>query len=217
MNFVVLLDEPLSGLDAQLHAALRVEIAGLLRSVGATGINVTHDQFDAMAMADRVAVVSEGKVEQLGTPDDLYDRPASLFVAQFVGIPPMNTVEVADDGTSPFGCHRFQLDGRVYIGVRPENLHFVGAATSDEDWTVDGVVALIEPNGADRVVHVEVGNQPERQVFAVRCRVSEQPALNASVRLAVDPANVHVFSGAGGRHSGTASELGLIYFAATAT
>jgi multiple sugar transport system ATP-binding protein len=90
---VVLLDEPMSGLDAQLHISLRAEIHELISQEGATGVTVTHDQQDAMSMADRIAVMNHGKIVQLGSPDELYDAPASTFVAGFIGAPPMNLLE----------------------------------------------------------------------------------------------------------------------------
>ncbi|MCM3920452.1 ABC transporter ATP-binding protein [Frankia sp. AiPs1] len=204
---IVLLDEPLSGLDAQLHAALRVEIAELLRSVHATGVNVTHDQVDAMAMADRVAIVNHGKVEQLGTPDELYAVPATVFVASFVGSPPMNLAPVGEDGSSVFGARRLRVDGPVILGVRPERLRFT-AGDVDLDWHARGRVALIEPNGADRVVHVELDTPGPRRTFAVRCRSGEQPPLHAAVDLSCSPDDVHVFAGEQGRRRGTVAELG---------
>jgi multiple sugar transport system ATP-binding protein len=198
---VVLLDEPLSGLDAQLHAVLRVEIAGLLRSVGATGVNVTHDQTDAMAMADRVAVFRDGQVEQVGTPDQLYAEPATAFVASFLGSPPMNLV---DADASPFGEHRLRVPHPVHLGVRPERLRFGDTGP----WVASGLTALIEPNGADRVVHLEMDvTGPRRTTFAVRCRAGEQPALGSRVHLSCEPADMHVFAGSDGPRLGTAQEL----------
>ncbi|CAJ59627.1 MULTISPECIES: ABC transporter ATP-binding protein [Frankia] len=121
---VILLDEPMSGLDAQLRVELRVEIVGLLRSLGTTALFVTHDQAEAMAVGDRVAVLGEGRLQQIGTPDEIYDRPATRFVAAFVGSPPMNVW----DGHWHDG--RLRADGfdvpapagAAAFGVRPEHL-----------------------------------------------------------------------------------------------
>nr|WP_232292140.1 ABC transporter ATP-binding protein [Frankia sp. QA3] len=121
---VVLLDEPMSGLDAQLRVELRVEIVGLLRSLGTTALFVTHDQAEAMAVGDRVAVLGGGRLQQIGTPDEIYDRPATRFVAAFVGSPPMNIW----DGHWHDGRLRgegFDVPapaGAAAFGVRPEHL-----------------------------------------------------------------------------------------------
>ncbi len=119
---IVLLDEPLSGLDAQLHATLRLEIASMLRAVGATGINVTHDQMDAMAMADRIAVIHHGRIEQIGTPDELYATPQTLFVASFIGSPPMSLLEVDEAGASSFDDLPLRSARPITLGVRAEDL-----------------------------------------------------------------------------------------------
>lgn len=154
---IVLLDEPLSGLDAQLHAQLRVEIAGLLQSVGATGVNVTHDQADAMAMASRIAVINKGRIEQYGTPDELYRRPETLFVAGFVGTPPMNLFSVdPDEHSTAFGPLRLGDEQDLTIGVRPERFHLSTESTAPADgWSLSGRVVLVEPTGRERVVHVQ--------------------------------------------------------------
>jgi multiple sugar transport system ATP-binding protein len=126
---VVLLDEPMSGLDAKLRVELRVEIVALLRRLGTTALFVTHDQAEAMAVGDRVAVLCAGRLEQVGTPDEIYDRPATRFVATFVGSPPMNVC----DGTWSAGFLRgdgFALaapEDATAFGVRPEHLRVVPA------------------------------------------------------------------------------------------
>jgi multiple sugar transport system ATP-binding protein len=127
---VVLLDEPMSGLDAQLRLALRVEIVRLLRRLGSTALFVTHDQSEATAIGDRVAVLADGRIEQVGAPDEIYDRPATRFVASFVGSPPMNIC----DGTYADGTLRgpgFAVaapGGAVAVGVRPEQLEMTTPA-----------------------------------------------------------------------------------------
>jgi multiple sugar transport system ATP-binding protein len=208
---IVLLDEPLSGLDAQLHAVLRLEIASLLRSIGATGINVTHDQLDAMAMADRIAVINHGRLEQVGTPDELYAAPASLFVAGFIGTPPMNLLEVGDlDGHSDFGDVRGSgtgsasaSGGPLTVGVRPEHLSLDLRAG---DWTVTGTVALIEPTGQDRVVQLVT---PEGATVAFRAPLDRTPALGARVEVGCAAADVHVYSRSTGLRVGDAESSGL--------
>ncbi len=173
---VVLLDEPMSGLDAQLRVELRVEIVALLRGLGSTALFVTHDQAEAMAVGDRVAVLNRGRLEQIGTPDEIYDRPATRFVATFVGGPPMNVC----DGTWVDATLRgrgFVVPapaGAVAVGVRPEHLHLAGpgeagdragSATGREDaFRIGGEVVVVERLGADRSVYVRT----EAGMLAVR-------------------------------------------------
>lgn len=199
---IVLLDEPLSGLDAQLHAALRLEIASLLRGGGATGINVTHDQLDAMAMSDRIAVINKGRLEQVGTPDELYAAPETLFVAGFIGSPPMNLVPVAADGTSAFG----RIAGHtlpVTIGVRPEHM---ALRHGTDAWTVSGTVALIEPTGQDRVVQILLDDGTP---LAFRCPIGDTPSLGRMVMAGAPAEAVHVYDTASGTRLGDVHTLGI--------
>lgn len=209
---IVLLDEPLSGLDAQLHAVLRLEIASLLRSIGATGINVTHDQLDAMAMADRIAVINHGRLEQVGTPDELYAAPASLFVASFIGSPPMNLLRLRDD-RAVFGAVRSGSSGasgadeEITLGVRPEHLSLrAGAGGSLGAWTLTGTVALVEPTGKDRVIQILTD---DGSTVAFRAELHESPALGARVRVGCEASDVHVYDTESGLRLGSAEALGL--------
>lgn len=136
-----LFDEPLSNLDAALRVNMRMEIAGLHRQLGATMIYVTHDQIEAMTLADRIVVLNAGRVEQVGTPLELYRQPATLFVAGFIGSPRMNLL-----GGAEAAKH-----GAVTLGVRPEH---VSLSTSEGSW--HGKVSLAEHLGSDTFVHVEV-------------------------------------------------------------
>ena len=141
-----LFDEPLSNLDAALRVNMRLEIAGLHRQLGATMIYVTHDQVEAMTLADRIVVLNAGRVEQVGTPLELYRRPASLFVAGFIGSPRMNFLDGAFfDGV---GASR---NGAATVGIRPE--HF-SLSRSEGQWR--GKVSLAEHLGSDTFVHVDV-------------------------------------------------------------
>ncbi|MGX6511645.1 ABC transporter ATP-binding protein [Rhodococcus sp. SJ-2] len=205
---IVLLDEPLSGLDAQLHAALRVEIAGLLQSVGATGINVTHDQADAMAMASRIAVINKGRIEQLGTPDELYRQPQTLFVAGFVGTPPMNLFRVdPETRVSRFGP-LLGGDDAITLGVRPERFHLgEGALHSSEIWRVDGRVVLIEPTGRERIVHVQCGDSVES--FAILVGSENVPAIGEHLTAWCERSHVHVYSNLTEQRLGNAQERGI--------
>lgn len=204
---IVLLDEPLSGLDAQLHAVLRLEIASLLRSVGATGLNVTHDQLDAMAMADRIAVINHGRIEQLGTPDELYAEPATLFVAGFIGTPPMNLLPVdAATDVSAFGEHTVLIDRAVTLGIRAEHLHLTTRADAADRWLLEGEVILVEPTGKDRVVHLTCDTG---QTIALRCSLDESPRAGDRVVAACAPEHVHVYASDSGERLGDALSAGV--------
>lgn len=208
---VVLLDEPMSGLDAQLHVSLRAEIHQLITREQATGVTVTHDQQDAMSMADRIAVMNHGRIVQLGTPDELYDTPVSTFVAGFIGAPPMNLIEVSGGragGTTPFGVVNAGSAGgadedNVTVGIRPEDLH-LGRADGSRAWTATGTVILVEPHGPMRTVHVDLGDT----VVLLSCRSDQRPELQSRVSIWAAPERVHIFTGAQGLRAGTADQVG---------
>jgi sn-glycerol 3-phosphate transport system ATP-binding protein len=155
---VCLLDEPLSNLDAQLRAEMRLEIRALQRRLGITMLFVTHDQTEAMGMADRIILMRDGRIEQIGTPADLYERPASTFVGRFIGAPPMNVIDLtrADTGLVVAGSDgpvvaRAGLDD-LQLGVRPEDVGFSPA----------GLPALVENSqyfGADSITACRVASQ----------------------------------------------------------
>jgi multiple sugar transport system ATP-binding protein len=145
---LVLLDEPMSGLDAVLRASLRVEVVALLRRLGSTALFVTHDQSEAMVVGDRVAVLNEGRLVQVGTPDEVYDAPATRFVASFVGSPPMNVLDLADA--------EFTVSAppaAAAVGVRPEHLQL--AAGDGAGLSVSGEMVVSERLGADRIAYVQ--------------------------------------------------------------
>ena len=205
---IVLLDEPLSGLDAQLHAVLRLEIATLLRSVGATGINVTHDQLDAMAMADRIAVINLGHIEQLGTPDELYAVPQTLFVASFIGSPPMNLLKIDElTGESAFGRHSTAATtDAITLGVRAEHLTLTTGSASYGSWAISGVVGLVEPTGKDRIVRLA---SDSGHAVTFRCEVADTPTPGTRVTVHCDPRLVHVYSQKTEHRVGTAESIGI--------
>ena len=151
-----LMDEPLSNLDARLRAEARAEIVALTRRLGVTALYVTHDQGEAMAMADRVAVMQAGRVLQIAPPQELYDEPASLEVARFIGSPPMNALpaHVAEDGAVMIGDIRLPWQsparGPVTLGVRPEGWAPAGHG-------IPAVITLIEHLGAETLCHLEGG------------------------------------------------------------
>ncbi len=186
---VFLFDEPLSNLDAALRGQTRLEIVKLHRELGATTIYVTHDQVEAMTMADRVVVLRDGAVEQVGTPLELYDRPANRFVAQFIGTPQMNVVDTAAlPGLREIVGARGPTDG--FIGVRPEHV-LVRPAGSGR---LAGQVDVIESLGADTLIYTNTrggGNAGitlvARQNTRTRLRVGD------SVGIDIAPESFHLF------------------------
>ena len=149
---LLLLDEPLSNLDASLRLTMRSEIRNLQRKLGVTTVLVTHDQIEATTMADRIICMSRGRIEQVGTADDLYHRPDSLFVASFIGSPPINLLEAtAAGGELALGSGRLKLDGRadgkVTLGVRPEQV-VLG------EGGLQGHVEDLEPHGRETIYHL---------------------------------------------------------------
>ncbi|MEZ5780128.1 MAG: ABC transporter ATP-binding protein [Rhizobiaceae bacterium] len=179
---VCLLDEPLSNLDAKLRAEMRNEIRSLQQRLGITMIFVTHDQTEAMSMADRVILMKSGKVEQSGTPADLYEKPASTFVAGFIGTPPMNLVSATIEDGNPIIEDVSRTDGGVILGVRPEHIAF-------GDQGQPAVVEGSEYFGADTVVSCRIGNQK------VMVRAPGRPGLGhgAQVNLTWPEQAIHVF------------------------
>ncbi len=183
---ICLMDEPLSNLDARLRAEMRVELRALQRRLGLTVVYVTHDQVEAMTMADRIVVMNGGRVEQVGRPEEIYARPESAFVARFIGTPPMNLVAVADlagaAGLLPPG-----LAPDTLAGLRPEALR--PAATGLAVRRIGE-----EYLGADRLVTVAAG----ASVLVLRLP-AEAPALPDSFPLAWPPEALHLFAAQTGR------------------
>ncbi len=189
-----LFDEPLSNLDASLRGDMRVEIARLHRQLGATMVYVTHDQVEAMTLADRIVVLAPAGVQQIGTPMQLYQRPANVFVAGFIGSPRMNLFNgVLDDrGTLTFGQASIAWPdapagtgtAAVTIGIRPEHLLL------SADAPVQGVVQLIERLGAESLVHVAVPGLDRPLVAAVR---ETPPAEGTRCGLLAADNAIHVF------------------------
>src|SRR5213595_189181 len=194
---VFLFDEPLSNLDAKLRVAMRAEIKALHQRLRTTTVYVTHDQVEAMTMADRIAVMQDGKVEQIGSPLELYDRPNNLFVAQFIGSPAMNLVNGTlrrSNGRAyveASGGVRWPIirgpgtDGQaVMLGVRPE--HLTIAEPSDD--VVAGEIIVVEPMGAETELLIKAGDEQ------VTLMTNGRPNVNPGERigLALDPAATHL-------------------------
>ncbi len=194
---VFLFDEPLSNLDAKLRVAMRTEIKALHQRLETTTVYVTHDQIEAMTMADKIVVMHDGIVEQIGEPLDLYDRPANLFVAGFIGSPAMNFMKgridggrfAADNGANlPIANGAAAMGGRANYGFRPEHLSV----------SADGIetkVIVIEPTGSETQVVVECGGQEIVCVF--RERIAAQPG--EILRIKPNPRLVHLFDEKSGR------------------
>ncbi len=206
---VFLFDEPLSNLDAKLRVQMRSEIKELHQRLRTSTLYVTHDQVEAMTMADRIIVMNGGRVEQIGNPLSLYDRPANIFVAGFLGSPAMNllggSIETGD------GAPRFRLEGGATIrlpaaalggaphdglvlGVRPEHLLL---ANTPEAADLEAVVAVVEPTGADTLAVVRLGTTNLSVLF--RDRVDLTPGATLPLRLAPD--RVHLFDAATGKRA----------------
>lgn len=192
---VCLMDEPLSNLDAKLRHEMRAEIRGLQQRLGITMIYVTHDQTEAMSMADRIILLRDGQIEQNGTPEELYMRPATAFTARFIGTPPMNLVRLVSssdgavvEGTSGPPVLEESGDG-LLLGVRPEQVEI-----SDKDG-VPAEITEIEYHGADSVVMCRVGEQ----ALALRVAGRANLASGARVRLAWLASDVHLFEADSGK------------------
>ena len=186
---VFLFDEPLSNLDAALRGQTRLEIAKLHRELGATTIYVTHDQVEAMTLADRVVVLRDGAIEQTGSPLDLYDRPANRFVAQFIGMPQMNVIDTAElPALGGIVGTQGPTDG--FIGVRPEHV-LVRPAGSGQ---LPAQVEVIESLGADTLIYANTRAQGKPGVTLV-ARQNTRTLLRVGdpVGLDIAPASFHLF------------------------
>jgi len=199
---VFLFDEPLSNLDAKLRVAMRAEIKALHQRLKTTTVYVTHDQIEAMTMADRIVVMHDGIIEQIGTPLDLYDRPSNLFVAQFIGSPAMNVLagtlrgsganaEVEAAGTRwPVPAQVGGRDGQaVHYGIRPGDIHLAPAGSG-----IAAKVVVVEPTGAETELLLQVGDA--QIVVVIHGRTAAKP--DDTVHLAIDADKAHVFDTASG-------------------
>ena len=195
---VFLMDEPLSNLDVALRVSTRGELKRLHHELGRTFVYVTHDQAEALALSDLVAVMDRGRLQQLGSPDEIYERPANTFVAAFVGSPAMNLLRgrlVLEDGVTFFegSAGRWSLDGapsasdrEVILGVRPEDL-LIGEQGSENAW--DGTVILREPSGPDVFLTVRVSGTD----LVARTDRSASAVSGSAVSLSPHPGRLHLF------------------------
>jgi ABC-type sugar transport system ATPase subunit len=207
---VFLLDEPLSNLDVELRSETRAELRALHVRVGATMVHVTHDQVEALVLGDRIAVLREGTIEQVGTPEEIWRAPATVFVARFVGSPPMNLLP----GDGPLRPDVASHAGRL-VGFRPEAVSLCARA---DDGQVPAIVERVDVVGEDAHVYVRIGARPRGQsvqarprgqsvqarpsgqsVVVARVPAGARPAAGDTVGLTVRWADVHTFDTATGR------------------
>jgi multiple sugar transport system ATP-binding protein len=197
---IYLMDEPLSNLDAKLREELRVELKHIQNTAGSTILFVTHDQTEALTMADRIGVLHAGHIVQIGTPDDIYDRPATTFVARMVGTPRINLVEAErEDGTLNVVGSTVRLplpktddDGlprSLLLGVRPEDVR------PDPAGPFDGRLVLTEPLGLETILHIEAGEKTILSTVPGMTRLS----VGENVRFNVNQAHLHYFDPDGDR------------------
>jgi ABC-type sugar transport system ATPase subunit len=191
---VFLLDEPLSNLDARLRVDMRAELKKLHRELGITVVYVTHDQAEAMALSDRIAVINEGKIQQTGTPEEIYKRPANLFVATFIGSHPMNILTTNIVKKSPLSLSinstvlelPFEFkdkEERVLLGIRPEDVMIV-----DENEDLEAEVELIENEGAFKLVDfISEG-------IKFRARVEKMVKVGQKLKIKFPPEHLHFFN-----------------------
>ncbi len=195
---IFLMDEPLSNLDAKLRESLRVELKHIQKTQQSTTLFVTHDQIEALTMADRLAVLHKGRVVQVGTPQDIYDRPATIFVAEMVGTPRINLLAASRDNGAfqvKDSTLRFSLTGKgalpatFDLGVRPENVQL------QQDGAFTGRIVLVEPLGSETILHIRAGEQTVQSMVSGLASAR----LGDEVRFTIAPEHLHFFDNQGQR------------------
>ena len=204
---VFLFDEPLSNLDAKLRVQMRTEVKRLRERLETTTVYVTHDQVEAMTLADRIAVLDDGRIEQVGTPEDVYERPATIFVAGFIGAPAMNLLpgRIVHKGNAravelPGGVELPILDMidaasegmAVTVGIRPEHLEW---AAPEQPAAIEATALVVEPLGSDTLVAIALDDRDVQ----VRLQPKRVRRTGDPVRLTVEPEDVHLFDAQGRR------------------
>jgi multiple sugar transport system ATP-binding protein len=197
---VFLMDEPLSNLDAKMRVQTRAQIAGLQNRLEVTTVYVTHDQVEAMTMGDKVAVLADGKLQQYGTPSELYDGPRNAFVAGFIGSPAMNLLELprSSSGVS-LGGVEIPLergaggDGdRLTVGIRPEDLHLEGSGAAAEGETIKAVVDVVEELGSESYLYAHLADDTSTTIV-VRGPGRVQTRFGDPIAVRPDAATLHLF------------------------
>ncbi len=208
-----LLDEPLSNLDAQLRASMRAELLRLHKELKVTTIYVTHDQTEAMTLGDRLAVLKEGRIQQIGRPHDIYAVPANLFVAGFMGYPPMNLLS-ARLGMERIRAGPLQLtrppdtppvdqEQSLTVGIRPEDIKVGHAHDSGDKNTAFGVVRLTEPSGPTLWVTVELTDYNETITIIGSAQAGFAPKIGDRVAVSAPRATLHLFDSTTGQRAGS--------------
>jgi sn-glycerol 3-phosphate transport system ATP-binding protein len=196
---VFLFDEPLSNLDAKLRASTRLQIQKLHRELGITSLFVTHDQVEAMTLAQRMMVLNGGHVEQFGTPEEVYHTPASIFVASFIGSPPMNLIPIANatdlialSAHSITGNGSFDVKNAATIGIRPEHLHVADTGLPLE-------VMSVEMLGAERLLYTRLGQSAAPNMIIRIAEGQDCPTMGQTIHVQALPGKLHGFDAQGKR------------------
>jgi len=199
-----LFDEPLSRLDVELRHSMRGQIKAVLSNLSKATVIVTHDQLEALTMADRIAIMCDGRIEQVGSPHEVFARPANVFVASFIGTPQMNLIDAQfksyGSGKAKVAFDQQDVDmsvnpavaelkpGRVTLGIRPRAFTVVSEDTGD---TIDAVAELIEPMGAETLIHARTRTGNDIRVVVAR---DKRVKTGEALHLVPDPAQTHVFA-----------------------
>jgi len=213
---VFLFDEPLSNLDAKLRVQTRAEISKLQKTLQTTTVYVTHDQIEAMTMGDRIAVMKTGELQQVGSPLEVYDRPSNLFVASFIGTPPMNFIPATiGEGGTTVAASGFKLpvpeafraasglDGqKVVLGIRPENIREAPREAGDRVVAITVKVEFVEPLGHEVIVHGRVGDD----LLVAKVEPHRAPKMGEEVRLVIEVDACHLFDPKTEKRLGTESD-----------
>jgi multiple sugar transport system ATP-binding protein len=205
---VFLFDEPLSNLDAKLRVQMRAEITKLQKTLKTTTVYVTHDQIEAMTMGNRIAIMRSGNLQQVGTPLEVYEQPSNLFVAGFIGTPPMNFVEATlSDGGATVAASGFRLsvpsglkaataprdgqnDGKkVILGIRPENIRETAREAGGNNTPITVRVEFVEPLGHEVIVHGRIGND----LLVAKVDPHRSPEMGDDMQLVVEADAIHLF------------------------
>lgn len=210
---VMLLDEPMGNLDAKLRVELRASLKKMQMGLGITTIYVTHDQIEAQAVGDKIIVMDVGSVQQVGSPEEIYEQPANLFVAGFIGTPRMNFLDAAlvrENGTLHIEHPLFKLalpaaksrhitttanGNEVIVGIRPEA---ISLSSTKEPQAMPGTVYVTEPQSNELIVEVELEGEAHLKVRADRDALGFEPKVNQPVFVSLDPEAVHIFDQASG-------------------
>ena len=204
---VFLMDEPLSNLDAKLKMHMRTELQRIHDDLGTTTIYVTHNQEEAMTMSDRIVILAEGHIQQVGAPEEIYNQPTNLFVAEFIGSPAMNLFDVVLEGSSLTGdgfeyaiskklgdeVRQSTTSSNLVLGVRPEDIDITDTRSED---SIEAMVDVVEPVGSDNYIYATV----QGQEVTVRVPASVKPTVGESVYITFDEADMHLFDAESGQN-----------------